>query len=90
MEKYYKVADIENIISKLRSTPQYPLSTCDNFDKDRDSLIKKMFEDIAEAPTGGVDENFEIRPFKDQVSYSLIRILAGHLVANGWIKEDKK
>ena len=58
-------------------------------EKNLDKLIKKMFKDIAEAPTGGVDENFNIRPLKDQFSDRLIRILAGHLVANGWVKEDK-
>lgn len=51
--------------------------------------IAMMFKDIAEAPTGGVDENFNIRPLKDQFSDMFIRILAGHLVANGWVKENK-
>ena len=52
------------------------------------SRISEMCKDIAEAPTGGVDENFNIRPLKDQFSDMFIRILAGHLVGNGWVKED--
>ena len=54
-----------------------------------DNQLEAMFKDIAEAPTGGVDENFNIRPLKDQFSDMFIRILAGHLVANGWVKEDR-
>ena len=58
-------------------------------EKNLDKMIEEMFKDIAEAPTGGVDENFNIRPLKDQLQDWFIRILAGHLVANGWVKEDK-
>ena len=57
-------------------------------EKELNDRIAMMFKDIAEAPTGGVDENFNIRPLKDQFSDMFIRILAGHLVANGWVKED--
>ena len=58
-------------------------------EKELISRISEMCKDIAEAPTGGVDENFNIRPLKDQFSDLFIRILAGHLVANGWVKEDR-
>ena len=58
-------------------------------EKNTDKLVEEMFKDIAEAPTGGVDENFNIRPLKDQFSDMFIRTLAGHLVANGWVKEDR-
>lgn len=58
-------------------------------EKNLDKLVDEMFKDIAEAPTGGVDADFNIRPFKDQFSDVLIRILARHLVAKGWVKEDK-
>lgn len=51
--------------------------------------IAELFADISNAPTGGVDENFVIRPLKDQLSDSFIRILAGHLYANGWRKSDE-
>lgn len=54
-----------------------------------DEQLEAMFKDIAEAPTGGVDENFNIRTLGDQFSDMFIRILAGHLVANGWVKENK-
>ena len=57
-------------------------------EKELISRISEMCKDIATAPTGGVDENFNIRPLKDQFSDMFIRILAGHLVANGWVKED--
>ena len=113
MEKYYKVTDVENMINKLLSDPQYQhpdedfycgvtgvetalisipcyeLPTSETSNQNKDNLIKELFNDIAEAPTGGVDENFKIRPLKDQLSDWFIRILAGHLVANGWVKEDK-
>ena len=113
MEKYYKVTDVENIISKFLSEPAYQhpdedfycgvtgvetalinipcyeLSIAETFNQKEENLIKELFNDIAEAPTGGVDENFNIRPLKDQFSDMFIRILAGHLVANGWVKEDK-
>lgn len=113
MEKYYKVTDVENIISKFLSEPAYQhpdedfycgvtgvetalinipcyeLSIAETFNQKEENLIKELFNDIAEAPTEGVDENFNIRPFKDQFSDMFIRTLAGHLVANGWVKEDK-
>ena len=69
------------------STYNYKVTKSD-IELEQSKFIEEMFKDIAEAPTGGVDENFKIRPLKDQFSDMFIRILAGHLVANGWVKED--
>lgn len=48
--------------------------------------IVELFTDISNAPTGGVNENFVVRTLKEQLSDSFIRILAGHLYAEGWRK----
>ena len=86
---YYKDELKENAPSLFNSiTRYYAKETVQKVNLDRQ--LAAMFKDIAEAPTGGVDENFNIRPLKDQFSDAFIRILAGHLVANGWVKEDSQ
>ena len=52
-----------------------------------DKQIALLFKDIANAPTGGVDSDFNIRHLNEQLSDVFIRTLAGHLIASGWRKE---
>ena len=56
-------------------------------DYNLDEQIALLFKDIANAPTGGVDSDFNIRPLNEQSSNAFIKILAGHLISNGWRKE---
>lgn len=56
-------------------------------DYNLDKQIALLFKDISDAPTGGVDSDFNIRHLNEQLSDVFIRTLAGHLIANGWRKE---
>ena len=73
----------EQVVDFIANVKNYNVG----FAYDLDKQIALLFKDIASAPTGGVDSDFNIRPLNEQLSDAFIKILAGHLIANGWRKE---
>lgn len=51
--------------------------------------LEQLFRDIADAPTGPVNEDFTPVTVKDQFTDTFIRTLAGHLLSLGYVRQEE-
>ena len=56
--------------------------------KPKSERFQQLFQDIADAPSGPINEDLTSVTVKDQFSDLFIRTLAGHLLALGYVRQE--
>jgi hypothetical protein len=57
-------------------------------DKQKSERFERLFRDIADAPSGPLKDDLTLVTVKDQFSDLFIRILAGHLLSLGYVRQE--
>lgn len=57
---------------------------------DKEKQIEEIFEDLIDAPVGGVKEDFTIATMKDKYTDAFIRTIASHLASKNYCKQSER